>query len=103
MSNLLHLSRLSVDAGAEQAAVHAWRAAGAVGPGNARPLAALPDVDPAVFERLLARGRLREGEPGRFYLYEGAEGGRGSLATRLWFWLLLIGLPVVLHQIFGGR
>ena len=102
MSSVLHLTRHSAEAAADESALAAWRRAGAVGPANARPAEALPVVPAVVLERLIARGRVREGAPGTFYVFE-ARVDRPRVVTRLWFWLLVIGIPVVLHQILGRR
>ena len=54
-----------------EAATRAFRDAGAVSPADARPLAAIPGVDPTAVIALAARGVVREAEPGRYYLHAG--------------------------------
>jgi hypothetical protein len=59
-----------------EAVARAFREAGAVSPADARPLAAIPDLDPAAVVTLAARGVVREGAPGRFFLHTGTEHAR---------------------------
>jgi hypothetical protein len=60
-------------------AVQAFRAAGALSPADARPLTAIPGLDPVSVVTLAARGVVREAEPGRFFLYADTEHERRSL------------------------
>jgi hypothetical protein len=90
----------------QRAVEDAFRAAGAVSPAGARPLAALPALPPGALDQLLARGRVREGAPGTYYLYEAAAGeglgGRRLLLT-LAFWAAVVALPFLLLQFTGAR
>jgi hypothetical protein len=67
----------------QDAVAHAFRAAGAVSPAAARPLATIPGVDPAAVVALAARGIVREAQPGCYYLYPGTvhEGRQRRLTT----------------------
>jgi hypothetical protein len=55
------------------AVAHAFRAAGAVSPADARSLDSLPGIDPHAVLALATRGVIREASPGRYYLYTGTE------------------------------
>ena len=65
----------------------AFRAAGATSPDCARPRDALPPLPPDAFGRLVARGRVREGAPGTFYLYD-APVTPLTAGQKLLLWLL---------------
>lgn len=101
------------DLAAEQAVVAAFRDAGAVAPERA---ARLRDVGLEPSEAvgvLVVRGTIREGAPGRYYLYDGptmadvapAAGARPprGLSRRLLlfllFWVVVLLLPVIFLQL----
>ena len=82
--------------GADNELRNTLRSLGAVGPASARSVKDL-QLDTASFDRLLRRGVIREGAPGKFYLYEPPP------APRLWirqaiFWLVVILVPVGIIQ-----
>jgi hypothetical protein len=67
----------------------AFRAAGATSPGRARPRGALPPLPPEAFDRLVAQGRVREGAPGTFYLYD-VPVAKLTPTRKLLLWLLAV-------------
>lgn len=85
------------------------RRLGATSPATACPERELPHLTRACCQDLLDRGVLREAAPGTFYLYEQAISASvisppprafpaPSLALRLFFWLLVILVPVIIIQ-----
>jgi len=75
------------------------RRRGATSATGALPRSDLPYLSPTVFEQLVERGILREGAPGRFYLYErgavygapGAPAGRRMAILLAALGLLIMG------------
>jgi hypothetical protein len=79
----------------------AFRRAGAVSPAEARPLSDFPGVDPAAMVALVARGIVREGSPGCYYLYAGGlHERRRKLLTSVLIAALSLGLLVGLPLFF---
>jgi hypothetical protein len=90
----------------DRAVEAAFRGAGAVTPAGARPLAALPPLPPDTLARLVARGRVREGAPGTYYLYEPsapAFWGRRRVVLSLVFWAVVVLIPFLLLEFTGRR
>ncbi len=84
----------------ERVVVDAFRSAGAVSPAAARPLAALPPLPTDALDRCLESGRVREGTPGTFCLYERQRGtARKRLLALLGFWLIVILVPILVIQL----
>ena len=84
--------------------------AGATSPEHARSLDRLGEMDERVLRDCIERGIVREGAPGKFYLYPPALATANSpVATRgfnwkrfaltLAFWLVLVLLPLVLLRL----
>jgi hypothetical protein len=78
----------------------AFKAKGAVGPGNAQPGKYLGSESQA-FKNLLRRGAIREGPPGSFYLYDYGP-VRNRIIKQALFWLFIILLPLLIIQ-YSGR
>lgn len=85
----------------EHAVVASFQAVRATAPERAVPLGELPSPpDAAVFARLLARGRVREGAPGTFYLYGDERPGRARrIVVSVVFWLVIMALPILALQL----
>lgn len=82
------------------------RAADAVSPASARSLADLRCKEDAGWQSLLDEGRIREGTPGTFYLYERAPSAlhngnpsRARFAKTFVFWVLILLIPILLIQL----
>lgn len=82
------------------------RAADAVSPASARSLSDLRCKADEAWQALVEEGRIREGAPGTFYLYERAGSAVGAgipsrarLAKTFVFWLLILLIPILLIQL----
>ncbi|MGH7604056.1 MAG: hypothetical protein ACRENK_08680 [Gemmatimonadaceae bacterium] len=73
-----------------------FRGLGAISPASARSVKDL-QLDAASFDRLLRRGVIREGSPGKFYLYEPPP-APSRLLRQLIFFVIVILLPVAIIQ-----
>jgi hypothetical protein len=84
------------------------RAADAVSPASARSLDDLRCKADASWQSLVDEGRIREGAPGTFYLYERAAPAsvagiapRARLAKTLVFWVIIMLIPIVLIELMS--
>ena len=82
----------------EQRFITALRSAGAISPATAQPVATLHvNINDPVWLQLLMQGRIREGTPGHFYLFELPRARRRERVIKmLVFWALILLIPVVL-------
>jgi hypothetical protein len=87
---------------AEYHVVREMREAGAVDPAAARPLVDLRRLDRRAAERLLARGVLREAQPGMYWLDEAAYGTyRGARRQRAILVLIAMGIVLLALMALG--
>ena len=91
--------RAAVDP-ALDAVARAFQLAGALSPADARPLGDIPGVEPTTVVALVARGVVREGSPGRYYLHRGGVHERRQARLRAVLLVagsvgLLAGLPLL--------
>lgn len=101
MNDLVDL--YSEEAAGARAAERHFREVGATSAATARAPETLPPIDPQVMRRLVDAGRLREGAPGTFYLYERARRGGWSIVLRVLLWLALLLVPILMIQGGMGR
>ena len=86
----------------EQQILDPLRAAGALAPASAHPLSGLSAEQRAVLDELVEHGRVREAQPGAYYIFQRARRGRAHRALILktvLFWLLVLLLPIALVQL----
>jgi hypothetical protein len=77
--------------------IDAVRSAGAIAPAAARPFAELNVAADYTWERLVVEGRIREGPPGHFYLFEPRRPNTRQRVIRMVvFYVLILLIPVVL-------
>jgi hypothetical protein len=73
-------------------------AAGAITPATARPFAELDVAGDKTWTQLVREGRIREGPPGYFYVFEGARRSspREKRIKQIVFYALIVAIPIVL-------
>ena len=82
----------------------ALRSRGAVSPATARPLGDFNVATDDTWNRLVIEGRVREGPPGQFYLFEHPRPStRQRVAKMVVFYALIVLIPIVLILARNGR
>jgi len=77
--------------------IEALRSRGAVSPATARSLPDLNVASDDIWNRLIVEGRVREGPPGQFYLFEPRRPStRERVLKMVVFYALLVLIPIVL-------
>ena len=76
--------------------IDALRSRGAVSPATARPLSELGVATDGTWDRLVIEGRVREGPPGQFYLFEHPRRRTRRVLEMVVFYALLVLIPVLL-------
>ena len=77
--------------------IDALRSRGAVSPATARPLSDLGVAADDTWDRLVIEGRVREGPPGQFYLFEHPQRSRRQrVLGMVVFYAILVLIPIVL-------
>lgn len=77
--------------------IDSLRSAGAISPATARPVADLHVTTDDTWRRLVSEGRIREGPPGHFYLFErGRPSTRQRVVKMVVFCLIILLIPIVL-------
>ena len=77
--------------------IDALRSRGAVSPSTARPRSDLSVPADDTWDRLIIEGRVREGPPGHFYLFEDSKPSkRQRIVGMVLFYALLVLIPIVL-------
>jgi hypothetical protein len=88
---------LARDEMARDRVVTALRVAGALSPASARPFEDLHVQPDETWNRLVSEGRIREGPPSHFYLYDAQQKHQRQRRLKMVvFYLLMILIPVVL-------
>lgn len=99
----------------QRAFVEGAETLGATGATNARPLPDLPLLPRGELDELIELGIVREAADWRYYVYRSRRDltaalppadtarNRGRLLKTLFFWLLIMLIPIVLVQLFGRR
>lgn len=83
----------------ERQVARAFEDAGAVSPATARVLADIPGVTADAVMPLVSRQVVREGAPGRYYLYAGTEHARRRAWVIAVLALVILMLPALLLQV----
>jgi hypothetical protein len=92
------------DLGSRNRLTGALRSRGAVSPASARPLNELGVTADAAWRRLVIEGRIREGPPGDFYLFEPPRPStRERVVKMVVFYLLIVLIPIVLFLASANR
>ena len=76
--------------------IDALRSRGAVSPATARPLSELGVATDDTWDRLVIEGRVREGPPGQFYLFEHPRPSTRRVLGMVVFYAVLVLIPVLL-------
>lgn len=90
------------DAAAREHTIAAMESAGAVSPASAQPLRTLGLETTAAWRQLVAEGRIREGAPDHFYLFDTElfdtepSRRRERLIKMIGFYSLIILIPIVI-------
>jgi len=86
---------------AQKRVIDALRLRGAVSPATARPFDDFNVATDSAWNRLVIQGRVREGLPGHFYLFERPPSNKQRIIKMLVFYVIILLIPIVLILLNG--
>jgi len=101
---LVLMTLTEIDFGPRKQVIKALQSRGAISPATGVSLSELNVTANGTWKRLVIDGRVREGPPGQFYLYQPPRASkRERLLKLVFFYTVIILIPILLILLNGKR